>query len=392
MFPYVDIVSEWFDELYQLIIPWIGKNVLGLKEEITAFTNGSGDTTYDYVLILFYFVLSVLIGGTWAFLTRKRSISPKWNYWLLVGTRYFLGIMMISYGMIKVIQLQFSEPSFSRLLQPIGETSPMGLAWTFVGYSNGYNIFIGLGEVIGGILLFHRRTTLLGTLILIPVTANIVAMNMFYDIPVKIFSSELLLMCFVILAPHFKQFVIFTLGSGSTSPTETFSPFTSKKWKIGGGIIKWGFVVFVLYSSISETYEGYYEYGSGASKTPLYGLYETDHFIKNGDTLTPILGESQYWRYIIFEYEETMSVSKLDDTMEWFKAAVNEDKQTIKLKSYRDSTNAGLLNYEQTDNTFTLSGVLNGDTIDLQLSPKKKRDFELMGRGFHWVNEFPRNY
>ena len=34
-----------------------GKNILNLSNEITTFTGGSGDTTYDYVLTLVIFVI-----------------------------------------------------------------------------------------------------------------------------------------------------------------------------------------------------------------------------------------------------------------------------------------------------------------------------------------------
>jgi hypothetical protein len=39
-----------------------------------------------------------------------------------------------------------------RLLKPYGESSPMGLLWTFMGYSTGYNLFTGGAEALGGLL------------------------------------------------------------------------------------------------------------------------------------------------------------------------------------------------------------------------------------------------
>ncbi len=69
---------------------------------------------------------------------------------------------MINYGAVKVIKAQFPNPTLDRLLQPFGDASPMGLLWTFMGASESYNIFTGAGELIGGLLLTTRRTTLLG--------------------------------------------------------------------------------------------------------------------------------------------------------------------------------------------------------------------------------------
>jgi len=39
------------------------------------------------------------------------------------------------------------------MIEPLGEFSPMGLMWTFMGYSKGYNRFVGGAEMLGGILL-----------------------------------------------------------------------------------------------------------------------------------------------------------------------------------------------------------------------------------------------
>src|ERR1700721_1613720 len=41
---------DGYNNFWHLIIPWIGDHILKLKTHITIFSNGSGDTTYDYVL------------------------------------------------------------------------------------------------------------------------------------------------------------------------------------------------------------------------------------------------------------------------------------------------------------------------------------------------------
>ncbi len=87
--------------------------------------------------------------------------------------------------------MQFSEPSFYNLLQPLGQMSPMGLAWVFKGFSSEYTIFSELMEVIGGIPVLYYRTRYLGALILTGVMTNVMVLNYFYDVPVKLFSTEL---------------------------------------------------------------------------------------------------------------------------------------------------------------------------------------------------------
>ena len=68
----------------------------------------------------------------------------------------------------------------------------MGLLWTFMGASAPYQMLAGLAEVTCGMLLFWRRSRLLGALLAIGVMGNVVALNYCYDVPVKLFSTELL--------------------------------------------------------------------------------------------------------------------------------------------------------------------------------------------------------
>ena len=99
---------------------------------------------------------------------------------------------MILYGASKVFMGQFGPPGFGRLLETYGDSSPMGLLWTFMGFSQGYTFFAGLAEMLGGVLMITRRTTLLGAMVSAGVLSNIVLLNFFYDVPVKQFSSHLL--------------------------------------------------------------------------------------------------------------------------------------------------------------------------------------------------------
>ena len=54
------------------------------------------------------------------------------------------------YGFAKVIPSQFTTPGLGRLLTPYGDSSPMGLVWTFMGFSPVFTIFTGAAEALGG--------------------------------------------------------------------------------------------------------------------------------------------------------------------------------------------------------------------------------------------------
>ena len=162
--PLINTLYEWLNNLLHKFIPWFATTVFGYKNEITVFTNGSGDTTYDYMLWFFGIALTTIGTIIWTLLDRKKTNYNTLYYWIRVLVRYYLFYTMISYGLFKVIKLQFPFPSLSRLVQPYGESSPMGLAWSYMGYSNSYNYFTGFAELLAGVLLLFRRTKLIKVL------------------------------------------------------------------------------------------------------------------------------------------------------------------------------------------------------------------------------------
>jgi hypothetical protein len=190
--PYTDVIAEYLIQPFHIIIPWLSKNLLHMPQPITTFTNGSGDTTYDYLVILLIVSVSVIATIIWSILDRKARNYNKLFYWLCVILRYYVGITMLSYGFVKIIKLQFPSPSPGRLLQSFGNASPMGLAWTYMGYSTGFNYFTGMAEVSCGVFLFFRKTTTLGALLGLVVAGNIMAINYCFDVPVKLLSTTLL--------------------------------------------------------------------------------------------------------------------------------------------------------------------------------------------------------
>lgn len=379
------------NSVYHELIPWIGKHILHLEKDITQFTGGSGDTTYDYVLLLFFVFLSFLGTLIWFFIQKEGANKKKLNYVLEVVLRYFLGATIMYYGIVKVIPLQFPEPRFDRLLQTYGSSSPMGILWTFMGASKGYVIFSGIAETIGGLLLFHRKTKLLGTLILIPVLVNVVALNFFYDVPVKLFSSELLLFAILLLIPDLKRISKVVLWNQPTEAKEFPDFFGRENKKPKRSILKWSVVLFIISVNVHNLIIGNNRYGFGAEKPHLYGLYEVSEFLVNDKPHPPLHNDTIGWRYITFQWEGSTQVHRNDMKRIGFESKIDTTEKEIFMKSFKDSTNTFTLNYSKLDSTMTFFGIIKEDTIKIISKPKYKSDFLLMNRGFRWVNETPYN-
>lgn len=387
--PFVKVVAELYSDVWESLVVWFGKNVLQLGYEINTAPTGSSDTTYKYVRSLIMLLVAVFGSLIWSVLDRKNKHHEKLLFWFLIILRYYLAYNLLVYGLGKVFKLQFPGLYLSRLLQPYGESSPMGFAWTFFGYSNAYNIYIGSAEALAGLLLFFRRTTTLGALLSICVISNIVMLNFCYDIPVKLWSSQLLLMAFFLIAIDFRRINNFILNK-PVPPSEFMHPYQSKKWKTGMLIIK---ILLIGYILITEVYSGIErkkQWGDDAPKPALYGIYEVATFVRNNDTILPLITDSNRWRRLIIQWEGYATVKLMNDSVKVYEFNPDTINKTVTINPMRDTINKSLMRYEQPEkDKLILKGKLMNDSLIIDMNRFDETKFPLINRGFHWITEKP---
>ncbi len=199
----IPFVTRPYTRMWRKLVEWVAAHVFHLTGAVAVYpqVNGSGDTTLDYIHVLCMAVVAAIATAVWSILDRKRTEYRRLHAWLRVLVRYALAFTLFSYGFAKVFPLQFQPPGLNRLMEPFHDFSPMGVLWTFMGASMAYTIFAGASEVLGGALLLFRRTTLLGALVSAAVMLNVVMLNYCYDVPVKLYSTHLLLMAVFLTAP-----------------------------------------------------------------------------------------------------------------------------------------------------------------------------------------------
>ncbi|SHM50361.1 hypothetical protein [Mucilaginibacter sp. OK098] len=378
---------------FHKLIPWLGKHVLHLAKPITAFTGGSGDTTYDYVILLFLTTLSAFGAIIWSITDRKTRNYNKLLYWLTVIVRYYVAITMVSYGSAKIIKLQFPSPSLGRLIEPVGNMSPMGLAWTYMGYSVGFNYFTGFAELITGLLLFFRKTTTLGAIVGLVVAGNIMAINYCFDVPVKLLSTALVFMCLFLMIRDTTRLINFFFRNRETLPSN-LSPHRFKaKWKnITLTVVKYLLIAFALLSNFDNAISIAKQYGDNAKKPPLYGIYNVESFIKNKDTLPPITTDTLRWSKLMISYADNAQIKFMNDSMKYYSFKPDTIKHTITASTYADTLHKFNLTYTlQKPDLMILKGAWKKDSVSIRLRKMDPKNFPLLKRGFHWVNEFPFN-
>ncbi|AGC48495.1 hypothetical protein MYSTI_07223 [Myxococcus stipitatus DSM 14675] len=379
---------------WQPLEVWLARHVFGHDLVVPTGPSGSGDKAVDYAHLAFMLTLSFLVAGVWSFIDRRRTDYVKAHDFLRVYVRYILAVSMLSYGFAKVIKTQFPFPNLERLTQPLGDLSPMGLLWTFMGYSPGYNLFTGGAEALGGLLLFFRRTTTLGALVVIGVMVNVVALNFFYDVPVKLYSSLLVSLAVFLLLPDLRRLADVLVFNRATQPTVLATPFTFSSrvtWALRG--VKAVFIGWMLYSSVSQNLSMSEKWGDAAPHPPLYGFYDVESFTRDGQVLPPLLGDTHRWRaFIVNRHGPT--VRKMDDSRKRYFGTYEEGSKSFTLAEGRQPDAAKLvLAVEQPDaEHLVLKGPYEGATIEVKLRKVDTASkFLLVGRGFNWVQEFPFN-
>jgi hypothetical protein len=242
--------------LWQELALWVGRNVLHLRGPIPIDPELGGDTTVGFLRLLAMVTLAALAALVWTLVDRRSRQYRQLHDGLRLAVRYILGFTMFSYGMIKIIQTQFIQMHFARLQETYGELSPMGLLWTFMSYSAAYNVFTGGLEATAGLLLFFRRTTTLGALLAVAVLSHVVMINFSYDVIVKLYSTNLLLMGVFLLAPDLRRLADLLVFNRPTRPPARAPRRFDRGWvRIGRLGLKFLVIGYILVSMTEERLE-----------------------------------------------------------------------------------------------------------------------------------------
>jgi hypothetical protein len=389
---------EWLsgalDPLWHAVAVWVGAHALHLS--ITIFSNGSGDTTYDYVRILCMAILAGLATVVWSVLDRRRTEYTALHGWGRLWMRYALAMSMFTYGIVKVIKLQFPDLGYSRLTETYGESSPMGLLWTFMGFSTAYTFFAGAGEILSAVLLVFRRTATLGALVTIGVMSQVVALNFSYDVPVKIGSTHLLMLAIFLAAPHAPALArLFFLQR----PTELvdLGPHVERLWLRRAGIaLKLLVLASVFGMGTVSTLQ--MRAKNTRATTGVDGAYAVATFVEEGKEVPDVASDLHRWKTVILR-QGYVRFWAPDRSSKLFKLEGDPAKEPFSLLKVGDDFEplkgappAGKLRIELDGDRAKLEGAYEERALVVTMRKVDPKSFPLNQRGFHWISEYPFNH
>jgi hypothetical protein len=391
LIPGMRVLADKYALLWHPLAPWVAIHIFHLSGPVTVYppVNGSGDTTLDYIQDLCSVVLAAVVALVWSILDGRRSEYVRLHLCLRIFLRYVLALTLFSYGFAKVIPTQFIFPGLGRLIEPLGEFSPMGLLWTFMGYSTPYIVFSGLAEAISGTMLLFRRTATLGAMASAAVLSNIVMLNYCYDVPVKLYSTNLLLMAIFLIAPDLDRLTNMLVLNRPTQSVNLDWPTFNRRWmRLAMAAVKLLFVGYFVFSTVQGSLHGYRNFVVGGPKPPLYGLYEVESFTRNGVEIPPLTTDTTRWKRVIVQSAAAVSIRMMDDSARVYSTMYDAAKNNLTLTASADKTKKDVFTYAWLDANHVL---LTGDTQTVKLRKVDPSKFLLVNRGFHWINERPFN-
>lgn len=387
--PYLDMTAVWTQKLWNALVPWVGTHLF--HADTSTFPNGSGDTTYNYVQVFCFLVIALAATAVWSIFDRKRTNYTRLHAGLRIYIRFGLAAAMISYGTFKVIKSQFPDPSIDRLLQPYGDASPMGLLWTFMGTSTPYTVFGGAAELLGGLLLTVRRTALLGALVSFGVLANIVMLNFCYDVPVKLYSSHLLLMAVFLIVPDLRRLIDVFVRNRRAEPVPMPSLFR-RAWLRHGTVVL-GTLLVLAYTgyNLSFSYQNSQTYAKRDPKWPLHGVWSVDEYVVDGQARPPLTTDRDRWRRVVFDIPTTMAVQLMSDSRLRYNI-LGQSPGVLNLGKRDDLKWKTKVAWRKANpDRLEIEGPIDGHKILVKLHREPVPKFLLTTRGFHWINERPFN-
>jgi hypothetical protein len=364
--------------------------------------NGSGDTSWAWAQLWLYLTLAAVACVVWSALDFRRTQYERLAFWLRMILRYYVAAAALSYGIIKLFLLQMPFPTLSQLATPLGDLLPMRFSWLFIGYSAPYQFFSGAMETTAGLLLLYRRTVTAGLFVAAGAFANVVMINLAYDVPVKLYASQLLFSTLFLLALDSKRLVSLLVLNRPVPATTAYQPNFTAPWQSwAAAAVK----LFLVYSFLAlPVWSGWQSYTSEHAPPKLgpfaVGVYGVKSYVVNRDTVPAASPDTLRWKDVIFDSRNAGSVNTSDQVFwqryrrGYFRYRPDAATHTVAVWKTstipRDSTFLFTMRYELPDsNMIRLHMKIHGDSIHVELV-RMPRPFQLAERQFHWLSEYNR--
>ena len=375
---------------------WIGGHLTGAPIPIEEVTSG-GEPLFFWVQTGWLLAVAGIGTGLWSALDLSAGAlaeddGHRTNYasahaWFRLGVRFVLAAQMFEYGMTKVIPTQFPAPSLETLVTPVGDLTLSALLWTAIGSSPAYEIFTGCVEVLGGLLLLLPRTALLGALISLGAAIQIFALNMTFDIGLKLISFHLIVLALVLLAPHWRRLLDVFVLDRATPPAGDVPLARTRQGQRRAVIAQLvvGAYLVAMYAFINVSF--WQVGGGGAPRSALHGVWNVERIMIDGQERPAVLNDyDRRWRRVIFDTPQRVTFQRTDDSLARYDAVLDMTARTLEIRKSASRSWRAQFTLERADeDRLQMNGEMDGQIVNVQLRRVELDTFKLLNSPFRWV-------
>lgn len=370
-YTFLPSISSVLNLFFENLVFWSGTFIFGLPQGFD--TTIASDSLGLYIHVVNLLFISILFSVLWINIYNKENAQ----YWFEKTAVYYLSLQMFLYGFDKVFKAQFYLPEPNLLHTNLGDLTPDLLYWSTIGISWGYSFFLGAIEIIVAALLLSHRTRLLGILLGIGVMANVVAVNFFYDISVKVYACFLLGLFLVLFLPYIK-FLYQALILKTTTEVKRKNAIPSPKHRKLMIVVKLIIIILFAVESVGP-FVFSDRYNDDLATRPLFhGAYDITNTINASSFNKTDIKQ-------VFIHRAGYLITKNDkNEMQDYQLIVDTVQQQITVIRY-DLMQSYILDYTSKDNNLTsLKGIIDKQEINVILTKKDANLLQQKGN-FHWT-------
>ncbi|HEX8331814.1 MAG TPA: hypothetical protein VF622_04285 [Segetibacter sp.] len=309
---------------------------------------------------------------------RKENKVVEIDY-LNVGTqRYILGIFMLFYGAPKLFGTFFDYQLFA-LDSKLIDASEFELAWFFYGKNKWQELFAGIMEFVPGILLLHRRTYYVASILLLPVTSQVFILNLFFKIGGITFPAAMILLaCNVYIIYSQKDKIIHFFKSLHFSPKINLGAKTVAFIKVG----RWAIILLAVLVIFRNVKPAFIKSDYQVKYAKLIGAYTLEAMTKNNIQYTPTK-EGIFYKDLYIEKQSRWNIlRRFNNKADAFIIDVNTKNDSVRIfinkggigdeKDIIDSSTVLKGIYSLNANYLTIKGIQLSDTLELKYRKQDK--------------------
>jgi hypothetical protein len=364
------------DGLFGSIIQLLG-NLLGIDIKNPGV---SSDSAAMYLLLLVLFILATIISFALNFIDKWKHKQDIIFQLLRTVFCYYLALHLLKYGFDKVFKYQFYLPEPNTLYTPVGGLSKDILYWTSMGTSYWYSVFAGSVEIIAALFLLFKKTRVLGLLLALGIMLNVMAINVGFDISVKLFSSFLILLILILVQPQFQRLYDFLILHKQVHLKN--EPSYTEFFKNDSIIPTFKTLIICVFLIESQyPYAMARNFNDDMAQRPyLHGAYQVTNIINKTNEEQPQVPLKRIFihrsGYIIFQ--------DTNDAMQDYKLEIDQEKNQFELTNYDGQKVSLAYNYNSKNGILDLQYYHKSNEYLLITKALDWKKLPALQDEFHW--------